>query len=86
MSNLLFLLENEEKMRYNGVEKQRKGRDACEKKQHGGKKGGVEIIYLIASAFVLQSARAVWKTLRHPSTKNPRKFMQTYCIFIHLGV
>ena len=22
----------------------------------------------------------------HPSEKNPRKFMQTYCIFIHLGV
>ena len=40
----------------------------------------------IASAFALQSARDVWKTLRHPSTKNPRKFMQTYCIFIHLGV
>lgn len=31
MSNLLFLLENEEKMRYNGVEKQRKGREAREK-------------------------------------------------------
>lgn len=31
MSNLLFLLENEEKMRYNGVEKQRKGKDTREK-------------------------------------------------------
>lgn len=31
MSNLLFLLENEEKMRYNGVEKHWKGRDAREK-------------------------------------------------------
>lgn len=31
MSNLLFLLENEKKMRYNGVEKPRKGRDAREK-------------------------------------------------------
>ena len=35
MSNLLFLLENVRKMRYNGVEKQRKGRDAREKEQHG---------------------------------------------------
>ena len=34
----------------------------------------------------LQSARGVWKVLQYPSTKNPRKFMQTYCIFIHLGV
>ena len=34
----------------------------------------------------LQSARGVWKTLHHPPEKNPRKFMQTYCIFIHLGV
>ena len=32
---MLFLLENEEKMRYNGVEKQRKGREAREKEQHG---------------------------------------------------
>ena len=30
MSNLLFLLENEEKMRYNGEEKHWKGRDARE--------------------------------------------------------
>ena len=35
---------------------------------------------------MLQSARDVWKVLQYPSTKNPRKFMQTYCIFIHLGV
>ena len=35
---------------------------------------------------VLQSARDVWKVLQYPSTKKPRKFMQTYCIFIHLGV
>ena len=35
---------------------------------------------------VLQSARDVWKVLQYPSTKNPRKFMQAYCIFIHLGV
>ena len=34
----------------------------------------------------LQSARDVWKVVQYPSTKNPRKFMQTYCIFIHLGV
>ena len=31
MSNLLFLLENVRKMRYNGVEKQRKGKDTREK-------------------------------------------------------
>ena len=34
----------------------------------------------------LQSARGVWKVLQYPYTKNPRKFMQTYCIFIHFGV
>ena len=34
----------------------------------------------------LQSARSVWKTLHHPPRKNSRKFMQAYCIFIHLGV
>ena len=49
---------------------------------------GVILVLLGAynTFYTLQSARGVWKTLHHPPEKNPRKFMQTYCIFIHLAV
>ena len=53
---------------------------------HGACGGKDRITHSTHSSFPLQSARGVWKTLHHPPEKNPRKFMQTYCIFIHLGV
>ena len=53
---------------------------------HGACGGKVVLLGAYNTFYTLQSARGVWKTLHHPPEKNPRKFMQTYCIFIHLGV
>ena len=53
---------------------------------HGACGGKVVLLGAYNTFYTLQSARGVWKTLHHPPEKNPRKFMQTYCIFIHLAV
>ncbi len=53
---------------------------------HGACGGKVVLLGAYNTFYTLQSARGVWKTLHHPPEKNPRKFMQTYCIFIHFGV
>ena len=53
---------------------------------HGAYGGKAFWCWLSVFVDLLQYARDVWKVLQYPSTKNPRKFMQTYCIFIHFGV